>query len=47
MSLRPVKRLGPWEFGYTNLISHANGLFDLLDAASPLLSARFYRVRYP
>jgi hypothetical protein len=38
--------LGPWEFGYTNLISAPNGFFDLFDARPPQ-SARFYRVRFP
>jgi len=43
---RGTSVLGPWQLGYTNLTSASNGLFDLLDA-SPVLSARFYRVRYP
>jgi pectate lyase len=44
---RATEVLGPWEFGYTNLISEPDGLFDLFDAANPFLSERYYRVRYP
>jgi pectate lyase len=39
--------LGPWELGFTNLISGPSGLFELFDTASHSLSARFYRVRFP
>jgi len=44
---RAANVLGPWQLGFTNLTSGSNGLFDLFDASSPVLSARFYRVRYP
>jgi hypothetical protein len=39
--------LGPWQLGYTNLTSDPNGLFHLFDAASPSVTTRYYRVRYP
>jgi hypothetical protein len=44
---RATNILGPWELGYTNLTSDANGLFHLFDTASPSLAARYFRVRYP
>src|SRR5207249_6194254 len=37
----------PWELGYTYLTADTNGVFELIDANTPPLPARFYRVRYP
>ena len=36
---------GPWQLGYTNLTSDANGRFELFDPASPTAVSGFYRVR--
>jgi hypothetical protein len=36
---------GPWQMGYTNLTSDANGKFELFDLVSPIAASGFYRVR--
>ena len=36
---------GPWQLGYTNLMSDANGRFELFDPAGPTAACGFYRVR--
>jgi hypothetical protein len=36
---------GPWQLGYTNLTSDANGSFELFDPSGPTKASGFYRVR--
>lgn len=36
---------GPWQIGYTNLTSGANGQFDLFDPVSSTAGSGFYRAR--
>ena len=42
---RAESSAGPWQIGYTNLTSHANGQFELFDPVGPGTPAGFYRVR--
>ena len=42
---RAAKSAGPWQMGYTNLTSDANGNFELFDPLNPTAVAGFYRVR--
>jgi hypothetical protein len=42
---RAANSAGPWQMGYTNLTSDANGNFELLDPVSSTTAVGFYRVR--
>ena len=42
---RAATSAGPWQMGYTNLTSDANGRFELFDPVNATAGAGFYRVR--